>query len=156
MVDRNIAARSARATVEEFFKFWRTQDVDMAMTTVAGDAIWHLHLSDSTVPFGGPSVGREAIRANFFAILRDWDHLRFEPHVLSDDGDAVRYRVDFAYRYRQTGEDLIGSCRGLMRVAAGHIVFIDEYHDAALVDAFVRLAKSRPKAAPRAGPRTRP
>jgi ketosteroid isomerase-like protein len=144
MSNSNVSARSARETLEVFFRYWEAQDVDMAMTTVAENAVWHLHLSDSTVPFGGPSIGREAIRANFFAILKDWDYIRYEPHFANEAAGVVRYRINFQYRYRRTGEDLIGSCRGAVRVESGYIVHIDEYHDAALIEAFMRLANSKP------------
>lgn len=116
----------------------------MAMTTIAEDAVWHLHLSDHTVPFGGPSVGRDAIRASYFNILKDWDYIQYQPQILDTVGDTVRYRIAFQYRYRRTGATLSGSCRGTVVVKDGLINRIDEYHDAALINAFMRMADPPP------------
>jgi len=56
---------------------------------------------------------------------------------------VVRVQVTFIYRHRRSGENLIGTKRMVMRLRDDLIVRIDEYHDAGLVEAFMRLTQQR-------------
>ena len=55
----------------------------------------------------------------------------------------VRVQVSFVYHHRRTGENLVGTKRLVIRLKDGLIVRVDEYHDAALIEAFMRLTQQR-------------
>lgn len=128
------------SVVKKFAIYWGAQDVDRSMTLLADDAVWNLNISETTLPFAGETRGRENVKAAFFTILKDWDYLYFEPTFISAIGEIVRTHVDFRYRHRHSGLDLAGRYRVVFTVVDGEITRIDEFHDAAMVEAFMRLA----------------
>jgi ketosteroid isomerase-like protein len=148
MRDFGTPERSAADTAEIFHQYWRVQDVDMAMTVVADDAEWHLHLPKSVVPYGGVSRGIDDIREGFFNVLAEWQYLKFEPKVVSIDGDDVRIAVDFLYYHLRGKETIGGSFRVNMQVRDGLIVRIDEYHDVARAEAFMNLVRAKIESEP--------
>lgn len=95
------------------------------------------------MPFGGEKRGKEACRDLLFSILADFDYLKYEPSILGVRGDTVRTQVRFTYQHRATGETLDGTRRLVFQIRDGLIVRVDGYHDARLVDAFMRLTQHR-------------
>jgi ketosteroid isomerase-like protein len=128
------------AVVEEFARYWSAQDVDLSVGLLAEDAVWDLRISQTALSFAGETVGRENIRAGFFAILAQWDYIAFQPTILGFEGGVGRIQVKFHYRHRASGEDLVGSFRANLTVQDDEIVRIDEFHDAPMVEAFMRIA----------------
>jgi len=131
---------STRRTVELFLRYWSAQDVPMSMTTTAEDVVYTLHVNDTSVPFAGSQRGHEAVSAALYQILADWDLVDYDPEILGIEGDTARVRCDFRYRHRRSGNELKGSFRLVMKVRDGLIVAADEYQDAALLEAFIRMS----------------
>ncbi|NJO33495.1 MAG: nuclear transport factor 2 family protein, partial [Rhodospirillales bacterium] len=98
------------------------------------------------LPYGGETRGKDNVRAVLYAILAEFDYLRYDPEIVAVEGDVVRVAVTFVYHHRRTGEDLSGTKRMVFKLADGVITRIDEYHDAAKVEAFMRLAAQRTEA----------
>ena len=144
-----------RAVVGSFLACWSVQDVEMTVAHVHEDFVYALYVSETALPYGGETRGKENVRAVLYAILADFDYLRYEPEIISVEGDVVRVAVEgdvvrvavaFTYHHRRTGEDLSGTKRMVFQLADGLITRIDEYHDAAKVEAFMRLAAQRTEA----------
>jgi ketosteroid isomerase-like protein len=133
----------SRAVVNSFFTYWTVQDVEMALSLASEDVVYMLHISGAALPHGGETRGRDNCRDALYNVLAQFDYLRYEPTIVSADGDVVRAQVHFAYRHRATGEILSGSKRMVFTVKNGQIVRVDGYHDAAMVEAFMRLAAHR-------------
>jgi ketosteroid isomerase-like protein len=125
--------------VASFNKAWAAGDIDAAMAYVAENAVYELHISDEALPFGGVTAGRAAIEAVLRQIRVDWQYILYRPLALAEDGDIVRFQVEFMYRHRASGEVLGGRFRMVMHVKDGLIDRADEYHDRAKVEAFLRL-----------------
>lgn len=126
-------------TVRRFLAVWGAGDIEGALGFVADDSVYALHISQEALPFGGETVGRAGIAACFHEIHRQFEYLVFRPHHFVADGDAVRVRVEFMYRHRASGEILSGNFRIIFTVRDGLLVRADEYHDRAMVEAFMRL-----------------
>jgi ketosteroid isomerase-like protein len=130
---------SPKDVVDAFNRCWIKGDVDGAMQVVADDCVYALYISDELLPHGGETVGRENIRAALIQVRVDFKYILYRPYAFIVDGDVCRYRVEFMYRHRRSGEILSGRLRFLMKVRDGSIVRADEYHDRAMVEAFLRL-----------------
>jgi ketosteroid isomerase-like protein len=135
-----------RAIVGSFLAYWSVQDVEMTVSHVHDDFVYALYISDTALPYGGETRGKDNVRAVLYAILADFDYLSYDPEIIAVEGDVVRTSVAFVYHHRRTGENLSGTKRMVFRLADGLITRIDEYHDAAKVEAFMRLAAQRTEA----------
>ena len=78
-----------------------------------------------------------------YSILEEFDYLSYAPTMVGVRGAVVRAHVRFKYQHRRTGGILEGTRRLVFRVRDGQIVRIDGYHDAHLVEAFMRLTRYR-------------
>jgi ketosteroid isomerase-like protein len=132
-------SQAAEDTVRRFFEAWINNDVDAAMRFVADDAVYALYISKELLPFGGETVGRAGIEAALREARRQFEYLVFRPFRYVTSGGTVRLRVEFMYRHRASGEVLSGRFRMVMEVRGGLILRADEYHDRAMVEAFLRL-----------------
>jgi len=134
---------TSRTVVEIFFERWSVQDVEMSTALLHKNVCYKLHVSSNLVPFGGEWRGIEACRNALFSILEEFDYLRYEPTILSARGSVVRAQVRFKYQHRRTGGIIEGTRRLVFNVKDGLIVRINGYHDAQLVEAFMRLTEHR-------------
>jgi ketosteroid isomerase-like protein len=135
-----------RAIVESFLACWSVQDVEMTVAHVHDDFVYALYISETALPYGGETRGKDNVRAVLYAILAEFDYLRYDPEIISVEGDVVRVTAAFVYHHRRTGENLTGTKRMVFRLKDSLITRIDEYHDAAKVEAFMRLAAQRTQA----------
>jgi ketosteroid isomerase-like protein len=131
--------------VAKFNAAWENGDIESALRFVAEDAAYELHISNEVLPFGGQTIGRDAIAATLRRIRADWDYILYRPLALTEAGNIVRFQVEFMYRHRASGEVLNGRFRLVMRIEDGLIVRADEYHDRAKVEAFMRLVRGSGK-----------
>lgn len=135
-----------RAVVESFLACWSVQDVEMTIEHVHDDFVYALYISETALPCGGETRGKDNVRAVLYTMLAEFDYLRYEPEIVAVEGDIVRASIAFVYHHRRTGEDLSGTKRMVLQLKGGLIARIDEYHDAARVEAFMRLAAQRTEA----------
>lgn len=134
---------SSREVVEAFFAYWGAQDVELTSSLFHEAMVYKLCVASTHLPYGGEWRGREACRNAMFSILEQFDYLRYEPTILSVRGSVVRAQVRFKYQHRLTSGILEGTRRLVFRVKRDRIERIDGYHDAELVDAFLRLTQHR-------------
>jgi ketosteroid isomerase-like protein len=129
--------------VNGFNVAWAEGDIDKAISFVAEDCVYELHISGEALPHGGETAGREKITAVLRQIRQDFEYILYRPFKLTANGDVVHFQVEFMYRHRQSGEVLVGRFRMVMQVKNGLLTRADEYHDRAKVEAFMRLVKKR-------------
>jgi ketosteroid isomerase-like protein len=127
--------------VERFNAAWADGNIEAALAHVAEDSVYELHISGEVLPFGGETVGRDNIAGVLRRIRADWEYILYRPLALAQDGDNVRFQVEFMYRHRASGEVLSGRFRQVMQIENGLIKRTDEYHDRAKVEAFMRLVQ---------------
>ena len=133
----------SRAVVESLLACWRVQDVEMAMAHAADDIVYTLFISETALPFAGETRGKTNLRNVLYTILADFDYLQYEPTIVAVEDDVVRVQVQFTYHHRPSGGNLAGSKRMVMTVENDLITRIDEFHDARMVETFMRLAAQR-------------
>jgi ketosteroid isomerase-like protein len=129
--------------VNGFNTAWARGDIEEAISYIAEDCVYELHISDEALAHGGVTAGREKIAAVLRQIREDFEYILYRPFKLNANGDTVRHQVEFMYRHLQSGEVLQGRFRMVMQVKDGLIVRADAYHDRAKVEAFLRLVAKR-------------
>jgi ketosteroid isomerase-like protein len=134
-----LSAPTPFEVVEHYHAAWLAGDVDGAIRYIAEDCVYALHISKDLLPHGGETVGRANIAAALRQTREDFEYLLYRPHNFREKGEEVRFRVEFMYRHRASGEILSGNFRLIMRVVNCLIVRGDEFHDRAKVEAFLRL-----------------
>jgi ketosteroid isomerase-like protein len=126
-----------------FLLLWEAGDIDSCVGFLAEDAVYALYISRELLPFGGETVGRSNIEIVFRQIRSQWDYLVFRPISFRTEGDTVRVRIEHMYRHVASGEVLTGFFRLIFTFRDGLLVRGDEYHDRAMVEAFMRLHGQR-------------
>jgi ketosteroid isomerase-like protein len=134
---------SSRATVASYLACWSVQDVDMALQHFDDDIVCTLYVSEAALSFGGETRGKANVRNVLYGLLAQFDYLKHEPTIVAVEGDVVRVQVQFVYHHRDTGGNLAGSKRLVFTVKNDLIVRVEEFHDAAMVEAFMRLTADR-------------
>lgn len=133
----------ARDIVEEVLRRWAAQDVESAFEFIADDVVYVLNIDEDLAPFAGITHGREAMMAAFYAMIEQYDYLKWEQVIVGAEGDVVRIQTQFRFHHRRTGTDLEGSMRTVITMRDGMMVRCEEFLDRGMVEAFMRLAKQR-------------
>lgn len=131
------------AIVTSFLACWNAQDVESSLGHLHENAFYKMHADTDVLPFGGEWQGREQIRNLLFLLLRDFDVLKYEPIFIRTRGNTGRASVRYVYRHRPTGEVLEGTRRLVFKFRDGLIVRVEGYHDAKMIEAFMRLTQHR-------------
>lgn len=126
--------------VEAFYQAWLVRDVDTAMAYCHDDVMLALHVSAQVLPFAGTTIGKGRFDERMRLVFRDWHFDKALHTILGVDGTTVRSTCVFTVRHIPTGEILEGRMRHVIEVVDGRIRQVDEYHDAPMVEAFMRLA----------------
>lgn len=140
--EAEVPRAAAEETVRRFLEAWASGDLDASLRYIADDAVYALYISRELLPFGGETVGRANIERSLRQMRDQWDYLVYRPRSFVAIIDSVRVRVEHMYRHRASGEVLSGNFRLVLRVRDNLIVRADEYHDRAMVEAFMRLHAS--------------
>lgn len=139
---------NSEAVAASFLASWAVQDVEMTAMHLHKNIIYKIHVPTTIRPFGGVRHGIEECREGMFAILKDFDYLAYEPIIVNAIGNVVRAHIRFKCRHRQTGCVLEGTRRLVIRVRDGLVDQVDSYHDARLIETFLRLTEQRPASEP--------
>ena len=129
------------ALIEASLKYWCAQDVEATLSTYADDIVYHVYTFQQPSPQFAELSGKQAVRTLLYDILAGFDYLSYASDLLELREGVARVQTRFVLRHRESGESLSGSKRQRVYIANGEIVRIDEYHDVAMVDAFMRLTK---------------
>jgi ketosteroid isomerase-like protein len=130
------------AVVTHFNAVWDAGDIEGVLALLADNAEYELHISKEVLPYGGLACGRADIGDKLRLMRADWEYILYRPFSLAADGSIVRFQVEFMYRHRESGQVLSGRFRLVMRVEDGKILRVDEFHDRAKVEAFMRLVRA--------------
>lgn len=108
-------------------------------TLLSDDIVYVLYLDQADYPFAGETQGRDVLMERFRLIHGLFEYVLFRPFTFRARKDTAHTQVEFIYRHRATGEVLDGRFRLVLTVRDGLVCRIEEYHDAARVEAFARL-----------------
>ena len=132
-----------RELIETTLRFWRVHDVEQTLVTIADDIVYQIYTAQSATPLSGQTSGKEAFGDFLYELLAHFDYLSYEPTILEVHDGVARIQTQYVLRHRASGETLEGSKRSVCTITNDLIARIDEYHDAALVEAFMRLTKAK-------------
>jgi ketosteroid isomerase-like protein len=138
--------RTPREVAEDHYGNWAADPV-RAMEKCAPDVAYTLNVSPDALQIGGETVGREAVKAMMLAIREVFDYLVYIPRIMAVDGVAVRVNIEIIFRHKASGELLTGQIRSILTARDGLVGRVDEYVDAPMIEAFMRLFSMGSKAA---------
>ena len=125
--------------VEGFYQAFAAGDQAVQMAYFAEDAVFFEHLPTEVLPYGGVALGKAEMTARLAFMYATWECVHARPLSFLVDGEQITCQMEFVFRYKATGNTIDSRVRHVFRVVDGHIVRLDEYLDAALIDAFMRL-----------------
>ena len=111
----------------------------MQLAYFADDAVFLEHLPAETIPYAGRTLDKAAIAERLAFMYASWELVRVEPLNFLVEGEQVTSQMAFVFRFKATGNLFEGRIRHVFRVVDGRIARLDEYLDAALLEAFMRL-----------------
>jgi len=110
------------------------------MDMLADDIEYALYIDKADLAFAGETRGKEALSQRIAQMHASFDYVLFRPlAVRAVDATTTHNQVEFMYRHKATGEMLSGRFRLVLTVEDGRVRRIEEYHDVARVQAFLRL-----------------
>jgi len=118
---------------------WANRDLDAVMRTMSDDVVHNLNVDGTLVPFAASVTGKAALREKLQLMLDTFEFGAFVTEGLKIDGSVARAQIKIIYIHFGTGERLNVSFRFIVEQRDGLIVRMDEFHDAAYLEAFVRL-----------------
>lgn len=129
-----------REVVRTAFKKWGESDLEGFLSLLANDVVYTVNVS-AEIPYSGNTVGVEEMRARLAILLDTFVINAFVIDTLIDDGEALRPIALAYFKHKKTGERLDIKIRFRIDVEDGLITRIDEFHDAAYVEAFEKFVK---------------
>lgn len=143
--------KSPPEIVGHFLDLWADGDLDSAFNFVHGACVYTLNVTDELMPIGGEHRGKAHIKSIMQPMREIFDYRVFRPTRISDadkDGN-VRVHLEYVHQHRPSGEMISGTCRFVFKIEHGVIVKVDEFHDRAKLESFLRLygspAKDKPQ-----------
>lgn len=133
---------SPEFVVRAYFDAWTNQNIERALSYVAENVEWRMHIDQQTIGFAGIAKGREGLRQRMDDALTVYELVAFDVKYIDFVGQNARTQVRADYRHRASGQILDLTIRSVFRVVAKEIVEVDEYHDADRIRAFVAMAES--------------
>ena len=138
-------ASDTEAIVQSCYSAWAARNVEGVLANLSDRCVNDLHLPVDVVAFAGRHVGKAAIGHCLRAIIEEFSFLAYAVDWLTVDGETARARVVYYYRHNESGDQLEGFMRRVWLVQARKVVGLDEFHDVALVKAFLEMVRGSRK-----------
>ncbi len=141
--------------VETILNYWSVQDVEATLAMCTETVQYRLNIAPGNTGLLVPPVeecsqpafiekrGKEAVRAMMYDVLSKFDYVHYETTILDICDGIARVQIQYTLRHMATGEELTGSKRFVLTVEHDLVAGIDEYLDAARVEAFLLLTQWR-------------
>lgn len=126
--------------VDGFYQAFRAGDQAGQLIYFADDATFHQHIPEGIIGYSGVSCGKPQLAERLAYMYAHWEMGEIIPIYLRVEGDRVHARMRFVFRFKASGDSFEGGIRHVFQVGGGRIVRLDEYVDAALLQAFLRMA----------------
>jgi ketosteroid isomerase-like protein len=130
------------AVVRAVLTAWSTNDIESTLAHFAEDGIWIVHVDQAVLPLAGKVQGIAAIEKRLEDLVACFEYLLFRPMEVVAQGEQVRARVEIMVQHRASGEVFSGRLRLQIDVREGKLAVIEEFHDAPLLEAFMRFVNS--------------
>ena len=128
-----------RAIVATLNAVWEANDLEATLALFAEDAVFTVHATRVGAPHAGRWEGREQIRLALICLRSVFEYILYRPRIVSCTGARVFVTIEFLAAHRATGERIGFRFRQEFTVHDGLITSCDEFYDAAMLEAFMRL-----------------
>lgn len=118
---------------------WGAGDFDGFMALIADDIVYTVNVDGEQLPYAASTVGKEQVRQRMLLLLDTFVVNAFVMEHLVHEPTYSRSSVLGYYTHKKTGEYLEIKIRFRGWVKDGLITRLEEYHDAAYVEAFHRF-----------------
>jgi ketosteroid isomerase-like protein len=139
------------AVFRQAVRFWNDGNLEGVLSLIADDIVHVVNVDALEIPWVSSAEGKPALTARLMLIAATFVINAFIVESLVQERDDIRATVLVYHTHRKTGEPLDVKVRFRVRVRDGLIVRMDEFLDAAYIDAFNRFVKSLEETAQAAG-----
>jgi ketosteroid isomerase-like protein len=132
-------AKVTREIVGRCTSAWEARDLDATLACMDDDIVYELNVDPRVAPFAGTVGGKAAVREKLQLIL---DTFLFDAYIVETmkvAGPVARCSIQIYYRHRASNVPIDVRFRLVFTQTDGLISRLEEYHDAAYVEAFLRL-----------------
>ena len=133
-----------RALAEAALGAWARRDLEGTLACFAEDVVHAINVDAAVVPFAASSTCKADVRQQLQALLDTFDFDAFVVDRMRVEGATARIGVLAYYKHKASGERFDIRFRMVLRQDGGLITRLEEYHDAAWIEAFVRLTNAAP------------
>jgi ketosteroid isomerase-like protein len=130
---------------------WSEGNFDGVVALLADDIVHSVNVDALEIPWVSSAAGKPNVTARLQLIVDTFIVNAFVIESLTCEGEEIRATVLGYHVHRKTGERLDVRVRFRVRVRDGLIVRIDEFLDAAYIDAFQRFVTYLEQSAAEAG-----
>lgn len=121
---------------------WANHDIERTLGFMSEDVVHTLNVDGELVPFAASVRGKAAMREKLTIVLDTFEIGAYVTDHLSVQSNKLRANMKMIYIHRNSGERLITNFRYVIEQLDGVMVRIDEFHDAAYLEAFVRYVST--------------
>ena len=122
-------------------RHWNDGDLEGVLSLIADDIIHVVNVDALEIPWVSSAEGKLALTARLMLIAATFDINAFIIESLVHEKDDIRATVLVYHTHKKTRERLDIRVRFRVQVKNGLIVRMDEFLDAAYIDAFNRFVK---------------
>ena len=142
--DNQLEAYTKRV-FEQTMTAWANQDLDRALSFVSDDIVHTLNVDGELVPFAASVKGKAAMREKLELMLNTFEIGACVTDHVSVQGNTTRANMKAIYVHLASGQRLVTKFRYVIEQRDGLIVRINEFHDAAYLEAFMRFIAASEK-----------
>ncbi len=124
---------------------WSNYQLEQALSFMSEDVEHTLNVDGELVPFAASVKGKAAMRTKLQMVLDTFEIGAYVTDHIVVRGEMLRANMKIIYIHRASGERLITRFRFVIRQRNGLMEQIDEFHDAAYLEAFMRYASAPEK-----------
>lgn len=125
--------------VADAYDAWKRGDIEAFGDLLAENIVFSV--PDGTSTFVGNGTGREKLKSRLRAFLDTYDVVRFDLLNASPSSTQCVFRIEYVYRARDTGFEIVGTQRHTWGVSGDQIVSFAVAHDAQRLGAFFDLTR---------------
>lgn len=128
-----------RKIVETAHRLWGESNLEGFLTCFTDDIVHSVNVDGQQVPYAASATGKDAVRKRMQLLLDTLEIQAFVIESLIQAAECTKTRVLGYYKHKVTGERLDIFPHFHAYVRDGLIYRLDEFHDAAYVEAFQRF-----------------
>jgi len=125
--------------VADAYEAWKRGDLEAFGSLLAADIVFSVPSAAST--YVGNGTGREELKRRLRAFLDSYDVLQFDLLTANPSSTQCVFRIEYTYRARDTGLEIVGTQRHIWGVSGNQIVSFTVAHDTQRLGAFFDLTR---------------